>query len=158
MVTFSSLSEEDFVISQLLLVRERNAVNALERVVVGISQEVRRRVLRSRYKTTTERGETTNLGNHEGLDLAGMRNMRANAKINHRSTSVDCGRGAIGNLGLDEILLVFVVLFFMSNNSGLKLYKYRTLNISNNFSLDTTRRSNFCFSLMAFSETFSRAG
>lgn len=58
----------------------------------------------------TSQERSTNLGDHESLDLSGVRNMRADAKIDHGTTTVDRGGGTIGNFGLDEVLLVFVVL------------------------------------------------
>ena len=50
------------------------------------------------------------LCNHECLDLSGVWDMWADTQIDHRTTSVDSGGGAIGNLGLNELLLVLVVL------------------------------------------------
>ena len=40
MVTLSSLSQEGFVLRQLFLIREGDAVHSLQRVVVGIAEEV----------------------------------------------------------------------------------------------------------------------
>ena len=51
------------------------------------------------------------LRDHERLDLACVRDMRANTEIDHGSTAVYCRRLAIRNLALDEILLVRVVLY-----------------------------------------------
>ena len=39
-----------------------------------------------------------------------MGNMWANAEIDHRAAAVYSSGGAVGNFGLDEVLLVFVVL------------------------------------------------
>ena len=50
------------------------------------------------------------LCDHERLDLTGVRDMRANAKVHHRAASVDSGGGAIGNFRLNDVLLVFIVL------------------------------------------------
>ena len=47
MVALRGLGEEDLVLGQLLLVGERDPVDALQRVVLGAAQEVRRRVLRA---------------------------------------------------------------------------------------------------------------
>lgn len=101
----------------------------------------------------------SNLCNHHSLDLSSVGYMWSNAKVDHGSTSIYCGGSTIGNFGLDEVFFVFIVLrthsdcVQKSNVTGT-----HTLNISNNFSLDTTNRSNFCLSLMAASETFSSVG
>ena len=50
------------------------------------------------------------LCDHEGLDLAGVRDMGTNTEVDHGTTSVDSGGGTIGNFGLDDLPLVFVVL------------------------------------------------
>ena len=47
MVALRGLGEEDLVLGQLLLVGERDPVDALQRIVLGAAQEVRRRVLRA---------------------------------------------------------------------------------------------------------------
>ena len=46
--------------------------------------------------------------------------MRANAKINHRTTAVNGSRSAIGNFGLDEIFLVLVVLRYEERQTSPK--------------------------------------
>lgn len=48
--------------------------------------------------------------NGEGLDVAGVRDVRAPAQIDQRSTPVDSALGAVGNALVDEVLLVFAVL------------------------------------------------
>ena len=50
------------------------------------------------------------LGDHEGLDLAGVRDVRAHTQVDHRSTAVHRRRRAVRDFGLDEVFLVFVVL------------------------------------------------
>ena len=50
------------------------------------------------------------LCNHECLDLSGVWDMWADTQIDHRTTSVDSGGGAIGNFRLNDVLLVFIVL------------------------------------------------
>lgn len=50
------------------------------------------------------------LGDHERLDLARVRDMRANTEVDHRTAAVYRGRLAVGNLGFNEVLLVLVVL------------------------------------------------
>lgn len=60
-------------------------------------------------------GRNRYLGDHEGLNLAGMRDMGTDTKINHRSAAVYGGGGAIGDLGFNKIFLVFVVLIFIES-------------------------------------------
>ena len=50
------------------------------------------------------------LRNHESFDFSCVGNVRANAKIDHRPAAIYCSGGAIGDFGLDQILLIFVVL------------------------------------------------
>lgn len=52
------------------------------------------------------------LGDHECLDLAGVWYMRSDTEIYHRSTTIHSGRCAVWNLGLDQVLFVFVVLWW----------------------------------------------
>ena len=47
MIPPGSLSEESLVLRELLLVRERDAVNSLQGIVVLITEEVRSRILGS---------------------------------------------------------------------------------------------------------------
>ena len=56
--------------------------------------------------------DSADLGDHERLDLASMRNVRPDTQINHWPTTVNGGRRTIGNLGLDEVFLVLVVLSY----------------------------------------------
>lgn len=101
--------------------------------------------------------ENKYLSDHEGFNFSSMGNMWANAEIDHRTTAVYSGGGAIGNFGFDEVFLVFIVLQQSMRMKSMK-NEGLTLNISSSFSLDTTSLSNFCFSLIALSDTFSRAG
>ena len=50
------------------------------------------------------------LCDHERLDLTRMRDMRADAQVDHRATAVHRRRFAVGDLRLDKVLLVLVVL------------------------------------------------
>ena len=50
------------------------------------------------------------LRDHERLDLAGMGDMGADTKVYHRPAAVYGSGGSVGNLGLDDIFLVLVVL------------------------------------------------
>jgi hypothetical protein len=50
------------------------------------------------------------LGDHHGFDHASVRYVRANAEINHGPAAVDGGGSAIGDLGLDEVFFILVVL------------------------------------------------
>ena len=94
MIALSSLRKEVLVLRQLLLVGEGDTVDTLQRLIVRVAEEVRGRVL----------------GDHHRLDFASMRNVRADAEINHRSAAVYSRGGAVGNFGLNEILFELVVL------------------------------------------------
>ncbi len=50
------------------------------------------------------------LGDHERLYSSSMRNVGTNAEVDHRTASVYGRRGAIGHFGVNEVLLVFVIL------------------------------------------------
>jgi hypothetical protein len=107
----------------------------------------------------------TYLRDHERLDLSRVGDMRADAEIDHRTTPVYRRGRAIRNLRLDKVLFVLIVLYIrrtsqnkVSGNTHGKIISKLTANISSNVSFGTTSRSNFCFSLIALSETFSRAG
>lgn len=51
-----------------------------------------------------------NLGDHERLDFSSVGYVRSNAQIDHRSTTVNSRRRAIGNFSLNEISLIFIIL------------------------------------------------
>lgn len=93
-VALGSLLLELLPLGHLLRVREGHSVNTLERVVLGVTEEVRGRVL----------------GDGERLDAAGVGNVGTETQVDERSTAVDRRRGAIGNLLVDVVLLVLVVL------------------------------------------------
>jgi hypothetical protein len=110
-IAFGCLGQKCFVIRQLFLVGEGDAVDALQGVVLGIPQKVGCRVLPTRRSGPTRITHvSTDLGDHERLDLAGMRNMRSETQIDHWPATVHGGRGPVGNLGLDEVFLILVVL------------------------------------------------
>lgn len=94
MIPLCRLEEELLVLGHLLLVRKANTVEALQRVVCLVAQEVRRRRLEDAH----------------GLDTASVRDVRPNAKVNHGSTAVYRRRGAVWDLRLNDVLLVLVVL------------------------------------------------
>lgn len=98
------------------------------------------------------------LGDHECLDLTGVRYVRTNTKIYHRSTTIDGGGGTIRNFGLNQVLFVFIVLERCERGTHSENIEEHTSNIFNRSSFETIRRSNFCLSLTALSEIFSRAG
>lgn len=50
------------------------------------------------------------LGHHERLDLASVWDVRAHAEIDHRTAAVHCRLPAVGNLRLDQVLFVLVIL------------------------------------------------
>lgn len=63
----------------------------------------------------------THLGDHECLDLAGMGDMGTDTKIYHRSAAVYSGGRAVGNLGLDDVLFVLVVLYNPFNDQAVTI-------------------------------------
>ncbi len=54
MVALGGFGKEDLVVGQLFLVGERYTVDALQRVVVGVSKEVGRRVLLKKLNIGTK--------------------------------------------------------------------------------------------------------
>jgi hypothetical protein len=52
----------------------------------------------------------TNLCDHERLDFSCVGDMGSNTQVDHRSTAVYGSRRPIGNLGLNEISLIFIIL------------------------------------------------
>lgn len=94
MIAFRSFNKESLVFGHLFLVREGDTVDSLQRIVVGVSEEVGGRVF----------------GDHECLDFTGVRDMRTDAQVDHGTAAVDGGGCTIGDFGVDEVLLVFVVL------------------------------------------------
>ena len=112
--------DELLVFCELLAIRERNTVESLKSVVLGICQEVGRRVLQravSDAKATSRDGLEAHFGDGHGLDSSGMRYVGTSTEIDQRSTSVHGRRGTVGHLVLDVVLLVFVVLRGMSSVS-----------------------------------------
>jgi len=95
----------------LLLVGEGDTVNTLERVIVGVSQEVGSGVLREGLEWRRCRKLATYFGDHECLDLTSVRDVRANTKVDHGTTSIDSSGTSVRYFRFDEILLVFVILF-----------------------------------------------
>ena len=63
----------------------------------------------SRLFSRRRRRGLTNLHNLKGLDSAGMRDVRTTTEVNQRSTTIHRRTRAIGNLVLDQMLLVLVV-------------------------------------------------
>lgn len=51
----------------------------------------------------------SHLGNSQGLDTAGVRNVGTKTQVNQGTTSVDSRRGSIRDLVLDIVLLILVV-------------------------------------------------
>jgi hypothetical protein len=109
-----------------------------------------------------QRGKTehkrTNLCDHERLDCTSVGDMGSNTQVDHRSTAVYSSRRPIGNLGLNKISLIFVILrMHHRQRPGTTGYcsSLLTWNMSSNFSFETRRRSNFWRSLMALSAIFS---
>lgn len=63
--------------------------------------------------TRTKVDSQAHLGDHERFDLARVRDMWTDAEIDHWSTSVYRRRRAIRYLSFDEVLFVFVVLYWL---------------------------------------------
>lgn len=109
MITLSSLFNKLLVFSHLLLVREGNTIETLEGVVLGITQEVRSRVL----------------CDGESLDATSVGHVRTSAQINQGTAAVDGGGSAVRDLVVDDVNLVRVVLehfqqVFLCQNKTLK--------------------------------------
>lgn len=100
----------------------------------------------------------THLRHHESLNTIGARDMRTNAKIYHRATTIDRRGSSIRDFRLNNVFFVFIVLIERLDLFRSSYVNLLTENISKSVSFGTTRRSNFCFSLIALSETFSSAG
>mmetsp|Transcript_36730 Transcript_36730/g.118502 ORF Transcript_36730/g.118502 Transcript_36730/m.118502 type:complete len:471 (-) Transcript_36730:417-1829(-) len=80
-------------LAELLLVGEGDAVHALQLVVARLAEPERGRRLRD----------------GEGLHLARVWEVWATAEVDKGAGSVDCGRGAVGQLGLDDCELEWVL-------------------------------------------------
>jgi len=52
----------------------------------------------------------THFGDHESLDLSRMWDVGTDAQVDHGTTAIDGSRGTVRDLGLNDVLLVFVVL------------------------------------------------
>ena len=52
----------------------------------------------------------TNLGDHERLDFARVRDVGTHTEINHWTTAIHCRGGPIWDLRLYELFLIFVIL------------------------------------------------
>lgn len=109
-----------------------------------------------------QKDDRTNLENGESLDTTSVGDMRASAEIDHGTTAVDGRRGAVGDLGVDELNLEGVILRWskmrVSEEALSKASVELTANILSRFSLETIRRSNFCLSLTTLLARVSRAG
>ena len=107
-VALGGLGQKVLVFGHLLLIRERNTIQTLQRVILLVTQEVRGRVLEDRH----------------GFDAACVRNVRANTQVNHRTAAVHGSRRAIWDLRVDNVDLVLVVLEHLQK---LLLGQHRTL-------------------------------
>ena len=56
---------------------------------------------RVRESIAEKDGQTIYFGNHEGLDLASVRNVRPDTEVDHGTTAIDCGGRAIWDFALD---------------------------------------------------------
>lgn len=93
-ITLGCFLNELFVFGHLLLVWEGDTIQTLQRVVLCITQKVRCRVL----------------GDHHGLYATSVWNVGTTAQVNERTATVDSCRGAIGNLIINDVYFVWVVL------------------------------------------------
>ena len=82
------------MLRHLLGIGEGNSIDALKGVVGVVAKEVARR----------------GLHDFHCLDPAGVGDVRTQAEVDERATSINCGRSTIGNLRVEEVLLVFVVI------------------------------------------------
>lgn len=122
MVSPGGLGKEGLVLRELFLVGERYTVNSLKGIIVLITQEVRSRVLglgcSQQIYSSPAAHLRMHLCDHEGLDLARMWDVRTNTQVDHGSTTVNCGGGAVGYLGFNDVLLVFVILTIRDEIQG----------------------------------------
>jgi hypothetical protein len=72
-----------------------------------------------------------NLGDHERLDFPSVGDVRSNAQIDHRSTTVNSRGRAIGNFSLNEVFLVFIILQMYHQRD--RKSNYRLLNSRRTF-------------------------
>lgn len=57
--------------------------------------------------------DDTHLGDHKCLDFTGVGYVRTDTEIHHWSTTIHSGGGAVGDLSLDQVLFVSIVLPLM---------------------------------------------
>ena len=93
-IPLRSFLKEMLVLSHHLGIWKRDAVNALEAIIRGITEEIARRVLE----------------NCQGFDFACVGYMRTPAEIDQWSTPIHSSACTIRNFHLDEMHLVFVIL------------------------------------------------
>lgn len=94
MVSSGCFLQKFLMFGHLFRIWEGYTVDTLQRVVLGVTQEVRGRVFQD----------------GKGFDAARVRKVRAPAEIDQGSTSVHRRGRAIGDLGFNELNLVLVVL------------------------------------------------
>jgi hypothetical protein len=108
MVPFRGFFKEMLVLDHLLFIWEGDAVDSLERVILGVAKPVGRRILdiRTRFRKKRE----PNLHDGECLDSTRVWDMRTGTQVNEWTTSIDRGTPPIRNLVLDKVDLVLAVL------------------------------------------------
>jgi hypothetical protein len=98
----------------------------------------------------------TYLDDGDRLDSAGVGNMGSETQIDEGATFVDGGRRSIGDLGVNVVLLEFVVLQGAKSARLDPLHEPApTSNIFIKTSLGSSKRSKGCFSLTAILQTSS---
>lgn len=94
MVTLRSKTTQLKVLIELLLLGEGDTIDALQRVVLLVSLPVGRGVV----------------GHREGLDLRGVREMRATAQVDEGTTTVGSANRSVRDLIAQDLDLVLVIL------------------------------------------------
>ena len=170
MITFGSFSKEQLVFRHFFFIREGDSIDTLKWLVVRVAKEIGRRVLEVWTDIITLCSKEVNFVrtlvtiNALILPVSMICGPTHKSTIGpQRYTVVEVPSGTLVSIKYFLNLLYYVWMtkmwaeqFTCQKRKTQK--SWRTLNISNSFSLDTTNLSNFCFSLIALSDTFSRAG
>ena len=111
-VSLLGFLNELLVFCELFAIRERDTVESLEGIVLGVCQKVGRGVLPNIVSdlAVTSNEPVSHFGDGHRLDSSGVRHVGTSTEIDQRSTTVNGRRGTVRHLVLDVMLLVFVVL------------------------------------------------